>query len=371
VANDLGNLCGQDPANPPWSEPPPQDNKRPAGLRTPIERICEYFAPPSVPIPTHIAERQARRCESCIQLLEHLIQPDGTLRLAGLNLGQIARVLKLKFKHAVRALRDLVEIGIVEGYTVPVLSGNRCGHHPGKPRWFDPPQWHKQHPKIIEQVIKRVREYYDSPQAVLPVLNAVSGSERQQRSERREACVAMLAAILHYTDLITLRVGKPQNDGSFAGIPMVELAEIAGLARLQPDGTVCIRRAERAIADLKAAGIVTVHAICEKLEDCTYQGLAAIRTVTRHLFTVFGLGQWLEHERRRAKERRDKRLEKQRRKALANVQMSLGALEQERKRQAEPEPATAGARTGELKSAGQIAIELMKASLKGKTGPPS
>lgn len=238
--------------------------------------------------------------------------------------------------------------------------GNRCGHIPERPRFFAPPPSHANRPGILRQLIERLRDYYARPAETLPGLNACNQSDRQQRSERREACLALLGAILHYTDLVTLRVGVPRPGGGLAGLTMPYLAEISGLGE---------RRAERAIHDLKAAGIITVHPRCERLEDLNYQGYAAIRTVTRHLFTVFGLGQWLEHERRKAKERRDKKLEKQRRKALANVRMATGAaLGPERKPQAAP--ASADARTGEMKSVGQIAIENLKAMFKGGTGPP-
>jgi hypothetical protein len=229
--------------------------------------------------------------------------------LAGLNIGHIARATQTKFKHVIRALQDLVEIGAVEAYAAPAFAvltsrgtttGNRCGHHPERPRWFEPPPWHRNHPGIIKAAIEKVRDYYALPGATLPLLNAVNESERQQRSERREACVAMLAALLHYTDLVTLRVGRPQADGSMAGILMTELASLAGLARLNQDGSLCIRRAERAIADLEAAGIVTIHPICERLEDCTYRGLAAIRTVTAALFDALGFGARLAKERKDA-----------------------------------------------------------------------
>ncbi len=196
------------------------------------------------------------------------------------------------------------------------MSGNSCGHVPDNPRWFVPPDNHANRPGILRRIIQGIRDYYENPGATLPGLNSANESERQQRSERREACVAILGSILHYTDLVTLRVGIPQTDGSMAGLTMPFLAEKSGLS---------IRRAERAIHDLKAAGIITVHPICEKLDDATYKGIAAIRTVCSHLFTALGLSGWLEHERRKATERKDKKTEKDRRKKLANIQMALNA----------------------------------------------
>lgn len=196
------------------------------------------------------------------------------------------------------------------------INGNNCGHAPDKPRWFIPPDNHANRPGILRRIIQGIREYYENPGATLPGLNSVNESDRQQRSERREACVAILGSILHYTDLVTLRVGIPQTDGSMAGLTMSFLAEKSGLNE---------RRAERAIKDLKAAGIITVHSICQKLDDATYKGFAAIRTVSKNLFEALGLSGWLDHERRKAKERKAHRAEKQRRKQLANVKMAMNA----------------------------------------------
>ena len=196
------------------------------------------------------------------------------------------------------------------------MYGNNCGHIPEKPRWFTPPEKHANRPGILRCIIQTIRDYYARPDEILPGLNAVNESDRQQRSERREACVAILASILHYTDLVTLRVGIPQPDGSMSGLTMPFLAGLSGLGQ---------RRAERAIHDLKAAGIITVHPVCKKLENATYKGFGAIRTVTKHLFTAVGLSAWLEHERRKAQARKDKQTEKKRRKELANVQMAMNA----------------------------------------------
>jgi hypothetical protein len=204
------------------------------------------------------------------------------------------------------------------------MTGNNCGHIPDKPRWFIPPDNHANRPEILRRIIQGIRDYYINPHEILPGLNAANESERQQRSERREACVAILGSILHYTDLVTLRVGIPQTDGSMAGLTMPFLAQTSGLG---------VRRAERAIHDLKAAGIITVHSICQQLVDATYKGFAAIRTVCKHLFTALGLNAWLEHERGKATERKNHKTEKQRRKNLANVQMAMNAKQAPKQKQ--------------------------------------
>lgn len=196
------------------------------------------------------------------------------------------------------------------------VNGNGCGHDPDNPRWFVPPEKHAKRPGILTKLTERIRSYYHEPAKTLPVLNAVNGSSRQQRSERREACLAVMGGMVHYLDLVTLRVGIPQVDGSFAGLTMEFLAEVSGLGE---------RRAERAIHDLAAAGIVTIHSIAKRLDDCTYKGFAAIRAVSRSLFDVFGLGKWLRHERDKASARRRK--QERRSKGAANIEMAIeGAL---------------------------------------------
>lgn len=198
-----------------------------------------------------------------------------------------------------------------------VIFGNRCGHHPDAPRYFVTPEKHATRPQILRRAQSAIQTYYRRPDT-LPTLNSANRSSRQQRSERREACISLLACILHYTDLTTLRVAIPQPNGTAAGLTMPYMAALAALGE---------RRAERAIRDLKAAGIITVHPICEKLDNARYKGLAAIRTVSKELFAALGLGRWLAHERRRAGERQAQKTEKRRRKELANIKLAMNAAQ--------------------------------------------
>lgn len=226
-----------------------------------------------------------------------------------------------------------------------ILFGNKCGHQTDAPRFFAPPEKHAKRPEILRRIQLAIQNYYRKP-GTLPLLNAANGSNRQQRSERREACIDLLGCILHYTDLITLRVAIPQANGSTAGLTMPYLANLSGLSE---------RRAERAIHDLKAAGIITVHPICIKLTDTIYKGMAAIRAVSTHLFTALGFADWLAHERRKAKERKIQKGEKKRRKELAHIQMAVNAAK----------PRTTGneTRTGTMSSVSDH-IAAMKAILK-------
>lgn len=195
------------------------------------------------------------------------------------------------------------------------MDGNKCGHMPDAPRWFEPPRQHTR-PKIIEKAIQEIRHYYAEPVSTIPSLNLANGSDRQQRSERRESCLAVLGCLLHYLDLATLRVGIPQNDTSFAGISMPFIAEKTGLN---------LKRAERAISDLVKAGLITVHPICEKISDTVYKGYAAIRTVSAKLFTIFGLAGRLRYEREKASARLKKRTSKENAKGKAKIDLLFNA----------------------------------------------
>lgn len=191
------------------------------------------------------------------------------------------------------------------------MQGNNCGHNPDSPRWFEPPKQHTR-PKIIEKTIQEIRRYYIDPTSTIPSLNLANGSDRQQRSERREACLSVLGCLLHYLDLATLRVGIPQHDTSFAGISMPFIADKAGLN---------LKRAERAVRDLVRAGLITVHPLCEKISDTVYKGYAAIRTISAKLFTIFGMAGRLKFERDKASARRKKRTRKEQAKGKAKIDL--------------------------------------------------
>jgi hypothetical protein len=242
-----------------------------------------------------------------------------------------------------------------------VSGGNRCGHDPACPRWFEPPSHHAPHPKILVKLQAAVRAYFADP-AVLPSLNAANGSARQQRSERREACLALLGALVHYLDLVTLRVGVPQADGSFRGLTLEFLAERAGLG---------LRRAERACRDLRKAGLVEVYPIARKTDGDRYRGLPAIRRLPVSLFQVFGLSRWLQRERDKAASRRRRQ---RRRQDAAQTEADAGrrelALDAARLRAgadaAAAEPAAAEAAR---RAAARSALGALRDLLKGR--PPA
>lgn len=179
-------------------------------------------------------------------------------------------------------------------------GGNFCGHDPANPRFVlkHPVKTGKGGiPLVISRLMERITQYYERPRKLIPSLDLANGSERQQRSERREACVCMLAALLKYTDLTSLRVGIPTADG-FKSMTVEYIAKQTGMT---------LKRCERAIADLKAAGLLTVSQPRQLLQDGRWVGLAAVKAVSHHLFHVFGLGAMLKYERDKASKRLEKK----------------------------------------------------------------
>nr|VFJ94015.1 MAG: hypothetical protein BECKLFY1418A_GA0070994_103618 [Candidatus Kentron sp. LFY] len=177
----------------------------------------------------------------------------------------------------------------------PQPTGNRCGHNPTAPRAFAPPAAHQSRPPILTRITERLFEYFHRPE-LIPSLNLANGSPRNQRSERREACILVMDALFHYLDLVKLIVGIPLKDGGVRGIPMEKIAEMTGMG---------LRRVERAMHDLVAAGMVSVHRFCNQVEPDKYIGYPAIRVIPTTVFSLFGLDVILKQERNRATQRRN------------------------------------------------------------------
>ena len=176
------------------------------------------------------------------------------------------------------------------------LGGNFCGHDPQNPRLTlpKPPKTGTGGiPFVLTRLMALLKSYYDNPRQIIPSLDLANGSERQQRSERREACLLSLMALLKYTDLASLRVGIPTQDG-FLSLTVDYIAKQTGMA---------LRRVERAMADLKAAGLVTIAQPRKRLPDGSWKGLAAVKAISRHLFALFGLDRRLKKERAKASQR--------------------------------------------------------------------
>jgi hypothetical protein len=181
----------------------------------------------------------------------------------------------------------------------------------------------------LRKWIERVRDFYQNPGKIPSLANALFGRKvaadpkgdhkpRKMRSERREACCALLGAIAHYCDLPTLCLSVPQPDGTMLPLRMDTLAERAGLT---------MRRAERAMRDIVAGGLVGVYRRCELQDDGTYIGRAAIRVVPPSFFGLFGLEERLQHDRRRISQKRIEARENQppTRTAGARIHLTIDA----------------------------------------------
>jgi hypothetical protein len=216
---------------------------------------------------------------------------------------------------------------IMDGEAPVQPSGNRCGHDPKAPRWFVPPEEHKPRPGILRKLGEKIQSYYDGPAKTLPSLNLANGKDSQQRSERREGCLGVLGCLIHYLDLLTLRVGIPKEDGSFGGIGMERIAKLSGMG---------LRRVERATHDLVVAGIVTVHPIAKEEQPGEFTGLPAIRTISASLFAAFGLSFWLKHERDKASKRR--REEKRSEEATGRIDLLLAGARAKLAKPSAPRP---------------------------------
>jgi hypothetical protein len=240
---------------------------------------------------------------------------------------------------------------------LPEFCGNRCGHNPATPRWFVPPEAHKPRPSFLTSLGKKIRDYYQNPAKILPSLNLANGKDRQQRSERREACLQLLACLIHYLDLVTLRVGTP-SDGGFHGLTLLFLAGASGLG---------LRRAERACHDLKAAGILTVHPIAKRDAAGEYTGQPAIRSISQSLFKAFGMSVWLKHERDKATKRQ--REASRQEEPMGRLELALKAQEGRAKNPSDPAKAEPAAPQGHKNPTAHQHLQAALAMLRGQ-GPP-
>lgn len=180
-------------------------------------------------------------------------------------------------------------------------SGNRCGHRPDAPQLaIQPPTHHRARPRILLRLTKRLERWYRDP-SCLAFAPLQRGRKRQRRSERREAIVALCSAVLHYTDLVTLRVGVVDPiTRQYTAIDLAYLADLAGLS---------LSRAQRAMDDLRASGLIRSFRRAERRDSSNgtqWRGRAAVRTLAAGLFALFGLADDLVHARKQASQRAQK-----------------------------------------------------------------
>lgn len=160
-----------------------------------------------------------------------------------------------------------------------IALGNRCGHVPNDPRFYLRPENHKRRPTVLEKAIEALQDAYRWPKKLLKKLLGLNPSKRRKRSERREAMTSFLQVLIHYLDLVTLRVGFYNEKSEFIHL---DLEYIAKKAR------VSLNRAKRAVADLVKAGYIEIVRRFDKKEDGTFKGLPSVRKVSMQFFIDLG-----------------------------------------------------------------------------------
>ena len=171
------------------------------------------------------------------------------------------------------------------------VAGNRCGHDPaaraGSNRRPSTPPGPRSscNSRNGSGLLRRPK--------VLPSLNAANGSPRQQRSERREACLDLLGALVHYLDLATCGWGYPGRRLD-PRISLAFLAEKPVSADAGPNGP----------AAICAAPGWSPSTPRPKTEDGPLQGQRPFAACPKPCSQVFGLSKWLQHERDKAVKRR-------------------------------------------------------------------
>jgi len=174
--------------------------------------------------------------------------------------------------------------------------GNRCGHIPASPTLevVRPiPVGLGGYPRILAVAAERVETFYSEPE-VLPSLGVLNPTASQKRSERREALIRLLKAVLKFVDLVSLTLAVRDAEGALRNITVATLAKHADLEH---------RRAERALSDLAAAGMLVTLEQRIRHPDGGFRSVPAIKRVSPALFSAFGLEVALRLERKKAQKR--------------------------------------------------------------------
>jgi len=181
-----------------------------------------------------------------------------------------------------------------------LLFGNKCGHEPKVPRYYDIPKEHKLRPSVIQLAINNIKNFYETPRRWLESLRINRESSRQQRSEAREANSGVLQTMLHYLELATMRVGFYKPNGEFWTPSMAWIAKQLGwrtkadeeedrelIKKKKKPKRRGIKRVWRALKRLKEAGYIEVYPRFEEIEfegEKQYKGLPAVRRILPKLF---------------------------------------------------------------------------------------
>ena len=153
-------------------------------------------------------------------------------------------------------------------------------HEKLNPRFYERPQHHKRTYDVLHFACQHLKEYYFEPRDNwLPNLEFARDSNRQTRSERREAIAAVGQVMANYVDMATLKVAFWKKEGSYP-ISVELLAQLAKLSR---------RRCERALADMKRAGYLEFDYRVKTLADGSLQPMVAIKRLAKLFFYHLGI----------------------------------------------------------------------------------
>lgn len=213
-----------------------------------------------------------------------------------------------------RAVGDALSTPPQPRLTLSTVCGNRCGHNPAVPCFQQvalPPDANHARPALISKAIGKAQGYYDTPREgrwdrlsqserqrrLERQLHTVGGPDtaagrplamrlahwRQQRSERREALIAVLTLLLAYTDIATLTVAVPSGR-DWLGLSIPWMARHTGLSP---------SRIKRALATLDRANLLASTGRgrqFDKRRRCWVgTGWGPVRRFSFHLIRILGL----------------------------------------------------------------------------------
>lgn len=158
--------------------------------------------------------------------------------------------------------------------------GNRCGHVPHAPMIYTRPTENRKTYSSIHTAQRNLSEYYFKPlTSWLPHLFLARRSTRQQRSERREAIASIASVMANYVDLASMKIVRLYNK-ELIPLSVKELASKAG---------VHIRRAERAIKDLRESGYLELEYRYERNDEGDIVPKVAIKRLSTLFFFHLGV----------------------------------------------------------------------------------
>lgn len=146
---------------------------------------------------------------------------------------------------------------------------------------------------VIKKACQRLIHYTRREIVLFPSLERcpVDGRFPRQRSQyvpRRHACMLVLAQQLRTLDLVTMRVGV-NKAGDVLGMRLDTIAEVTRLDD---------RRVDRAVRDLRNAGMIKSHRRAEAVNDGQYIGRTSVRVIADDVFAALGLGKHLARARK-------------------------------------------------------------------------